>query len=199
MEVSDSARPPLASRVARHSSKDRQVARAGWVSYPQSSVVITIVAVNFRGKEASIHESPTRWTPRRTGECRATHILRIRVGSSRAKGARRRPASRTRDQSSFRVFPTVNVGETTARFRKVNEDNLNGHRDALEFSSGEIVLLKRLCEANTRSCCNYRPLRMSPPPTHICRRWIFLRADPCWPTSRQSSGHSTSVFGEIDR
>jgi hypothetical protein len=49
-------------------------------------------------------------------------------------------------QSSFRIFPTVNVGEKTARFRKVKEDNLNGHRDALEFPSGEIVLLTRLCE-----------------------------------------------------
>jgi hypothetical protein len=39
-----------------------------------------------------------------------------------------------------------NVGETTAPFRKVKEDNLNGHRDALEFPSGEIVLLTRLCE-----------------------------------------------------
>jgi len=58
----------------------------------------------------------------------------------------RRPASSTRDQSSFRVLPTANVGETTARFRKVNEDNLNGRGDALEFPSGEIVLLKRLCE-----------------------------------------------------
>jgi hypothetical protein len=28
--------------------------------------------------------------------------------------------------SSFRVFPTVNVGETTARFRKVKKDKLNG-------------------------------------------------------------------------
>jgi hypothetical protein len=40
----------------------------------------------------------------------------------------------------------VNVGETTARFRKVKEDNLNGHRGALEFPSSEIVLLTRLCE-----------------------------------------------------
>jgi hypothetical protein len=40
----------------------------------------------------------------------------------------------------------VNVGKTTAQFRKVNEDNLNGHGDALEFPSAEIVPLKRLCE-----------------------------------------------------
>jgi hypothetical protein len=48
--------------------------------------------------------------------------------------------------SWFRVFPTVNVGEKTARFRKVKENKPNLHRDALEFPNGQIVLLTRLCE-----------------------------------------------------
>jgi len=35
-------------------------------------------------------------------------------------------------------------------------------------------------------------VRSAPPRSRTCRRWIFLRADTCWPTSRQSSVHSTS-------
>jgi hypothetical protein len=95
----------------------------GGVNYPQSLVVIyvkTNVAANFRGKYASVHESLTRWTPRLTDECCATQILRIRVGvlaSERARAVARSAHPRS-----------------------------NGHRDALEFSSNEIVLLTRLCE-----------------------------------------------------
>jgi hypothetical protein len=38
------------------------------------------------------------------------------------------------------------IPHQVARFRQLNMDNLNKHHDALEFPSGEIVLLNRLCE-----------------------------------------------------
>ncbi len=46
---------------------------------------------------------------------------------------------------TFRIFP-VEVREKTARFRQLKEDTQYAHRDALEFPSGQIVLLTRLCE-----------------------------------------------------
>lgn len=42
-------------------------------------------------------------------------------------------------------FPTKKMGENTARFRKINADRPHEHHDALEFPSGRIVLLTRLC------------------------------------------------------
>lgn len=38
------------------------------------------------------------------------------------------------------------IPHQVARFRQLNMDNPNTHHDALEFPSGEIVLLNRLCE-----------------------------------------------------
>ena len=38
------------------------------------------------------------------------------------------------------------VREKVARFRKVNHDQPHVNHDALEFPSGQIVLLRRLCE-----------------------------------------------------
>ena len=38
------------------------------------------------------------------------------------------------------------LGESVARFRYVNNGYPHAHRDALEFPSGKIVLLTRLCE-----------------------------------------------------
>ena len=43
-------------------------------------------------------------------------------------------------------LPNRKVGEKVARFRKVNNDQPHVHHDALEFPSGQIVLLTRLCE-----------------------------------------------------
>jgi hypothetical protein len=43
-------------------------------------------------------------------------------------------------------LPNRKVGEKLARFRKVNNDQPHVHHDALEFPSGQIVLLTRLCE-----------------------------------------------------
>jgi len=42
--------------------------------------------------------------------------------------------------------PNRKLGEKVARFRQINMDNPNTHHDALEFPSGQIVLLNRLCE-----------------------------------------------------
>jgi hypothetical protein len=44
------------------------------------------------------------------------------------------------------LFPHRRIEERVARFRKVNGDQPHAHHDALEFPSGEIVLLTRLIE-----------------------------------------------------
>jgi hypothetical protein len=44
------------------------------------------------------------------------------------------------------VFPNRKLWEKVARFRQIDIDNPNTHHDALEFPSGQIVLLNRLCE-----------------------------------------------------
>jgi hypothetical protein len=44
------------------------------------------------------------------------------------------------------LLPNRKLGEKVARFRQVNKDNPNTHHDALEFPSGQVVLLNRLCE-----------------------------------------------------
>jgi hypothetical protein len=41
-------------------------------------------------------------------------------------------------------FPTKKIGESTARFRRIDADRPHQHHDALEFPSGKIVLLTRL-------------------------------------------------------
>ncbi len=42
--------------------------------------------------------------------------------------------------------PNLLIEETLARFRQVNLDKRNAHHDALEFPSGQTVLLHNLCE-----------------------------------------------------
>jgi len=43
-------------------------------------------------------------------------------------------------------FPRRQLHERVARFRQVNMNDPFKHHDALEFASGEVVLLHRLCE-----------------------------------------------------
>ena len=43
-------------------------------------------------------------------------------------------------------FPKHQLHERVARFRLINMDDPFKHHDALEFPSGEVVLLHRLCE-----------------------------------------------------
>ena len=43
-------------------------------------------------------------------------------------------------------FPTRKLHEQVARFRQINMDNPYEHHDAMEFPSGQVVLLTRLCE-----------------------------------------------------
>ena len=43
-------------------------------------------------------------------------------------------------------LPTKKLAENVARFRYVENGYPHAHRDALEFPSGKIVLLTRLCE-----------------------------------------------------
>jgi hypothetical protein len=42
-------------------------------------------------------------------------------------------------------FPNKKLRENVARFRQINLDNAYEHHDALEFPSGEVALLTRLC------------------------------------------------------
>jgi len=54
-----------------------------------------------------------------------------------------------RDHPFGRVLPSMQfgkLGDKVARFQQVNMDRPNVHHDALEFPSGQIVLVTRLCE-----------------------------------------------------
>ena len=44
------------------------------------------------------------------------------------------------------LLPARKLGENVARFRYVDNGYPGAHRDALEFPSGKVVLLTRLCE-----------------------------------------------------
>ena len=46
----------------------------------------------------------------------------------------------------FGFFPGRKLCERVARFRQINIDDPFKHHDALEFASGHVVLLTRLCE-----------------------------------------------------
>jgi len=46
----------------------------------------------------------------------------------------------------FNTLPNVKLNEKLARFRQIHLDQPNVHHDAVEFPSGQIVLLTRLCE-----------------------------------------------------
>jgi len=48
--------------------------------------------------------------------------------------------------NAFTRFPTLKFPHRTARFRQLNTDKPHVHHDALEFPSGDSVLLTRLCE-----------------------------------------------------
>ncbi len=53
------------------------------------------------------------------------------------------------DHGFGRLLPRLGFGkiaERVARFRKINESEPEMHHDALEFPSGRIVLVTRLCE-----------------------------------------------------
>ena len=48
-----------------------------------------------------------------------------------------------------RLLPSLRfgkLGEKVARFRQINTDRPNAHRDVLEFPDGRIVLVTRLCD-----------------------------------------------------
>jgi hypothetical protein len=42
-------------------------------------------------------------------------------------------------------FPNKKLREKVARFKQINLDNPYDHHDALEFPSGQVILLTRLC------------------------------------------------------
>jgi hypothetical protein len=46
---------------------------------------------------------------------------------------------------AFGFFPNKKLRENMARFRQINLDNPYEHHDALEFPSGQVVLLTCLC------------------------------------------------------
>jgi hypothetical protein len=47
--------------------------------------------------------------------------------------------------SPLLFFPKRNLREHVARFRQINLDNAYAHHDALEFPSGQVILLTSLC------------------------------------------------------
>ena len=51
-----------------------------------------------------------------------------------------------RCEAEIGLLPTKKLGESVARFRYVDNGYPGAHRDALEFPSGKVVLLTRLCE-----------------------------------------------------
>ena len=57
----------------------------------------------------------------------------------------------------FKAFRSQKlIGAKVARFRQIKMEELNAHHDALEFPEGQIVLLTRLIEGQTRRCCSCR-------------------------------------------
>jgi hypothetical protein len=63
------------------------------------------------------------------------------------------------------VFPNRKLRENVARFRQINLDNPCEHHDALEFPSGHVVLLTRLC-AGQRATVLQLPIGTLPTDTH---------------------------------
>ena len=58
------------------------------------------------------------------------------------------------DHGFGRLLPSLGFGripERLARFRKINTAELDVHHDALEFPSGRVVLVTRLCEGQVAS------------------------------------------------
>ena len=47
-------------------------------------------------------------------------------------------------QAPFRLFPVRSLGAKVARFRRVNEDKLYRHHDALELPTGIVLLISPL-------------------------------------------------------
>lgn len=56
--------------------------------------------------------------------------------------------SNVEHDAALGLLQTKKLGENVARFRYV-DNGIYAHRDALEFPSGTIVLLTRLCEGQT--------------------------------------------------
>lgn len=51
--------------------------------------------------------------------------------------------------AGYGFLPKKKIGERMARFRQINPERENLHRDALEFPNGQVVLLTRLAEGQT--------------------------------------------------
>jgi putative hemolysin len=49
-------------------------------------------------------------------------------------------------KAAYGFLPDREIGEKVARFRQINREWPNTHHDALEFASGETVLLTRMTE-----------------------------------------------------
>ena len=49
-------------------------------------------------------------------------------------------------EATWPLVPNRKCGGKVARFRQINEGVPHAHHDALEFPSGEVVLLTQLCE-----------------------------------------------------
>ena len=86
---------------------------------------------------------------------RHASLIRSRAGSPRLASRTFRYACRlvrelafeaeVKYEAAIALLPKKKLGESLARFRYVG-NGAYSHRDALEFPSGEIVLLTRLCD-----------------------------------------------------
>jgi hypothetical protein len=76
-------------------------------------------------------------------------------------------------------FPNKKLRENVARFRQINLDSPYEHHDALEFPSGQVALLTRLCVGQPRSCS----CRQVPIPPKGRRRVRLLHRSAASPSS----------------
>jgi hypothetical protein len=69
-------------------------------------------------------------------------------------------------EPTFGFLPVRKIRERVARFRQVDMDQPHVHHDALEFPSGHIVLLTRLCEGQRASVLQLPASATGPQRTH---------------------------------
>jgi len=69
-------------------------------------------------------------------------------------------------EPTFGFLPIRRIKEKVARFRQVDMDQPHVHHDALEFPSGQIVLLTRLCEGQRATVLQLPASASGPQRTH---------------------------------
>lgn len=78
----------------------------------------------------------------------------------------------------FKLFRKQKIDQRVARFRQVNMDNPNTHHDALEFPSGQVVLITQLYEGQRASVLQ---LPATAQPAHGAEEPAQTQAEPQQP------------------